>query len=338
MGMRSKDLAKITGVSTSTISLVLNNKPGVSDNKRKEIIEKIKELNCEYLLKADVAFQENIGFVVFKRRGKIIDESPFFAYFLEGINSRVKQYGYNLTFIYMNKDMSVKEQEQQIQASGCKGMIIFAVEMIYEDLQAFKKSKLPFVILDNSFQINDVDAVAINNVQGIYKAVQYLVQLGHTKIGYIKSKVPINSFIERYNAFLMSLEKFNLPFNPEYVAEIGYSNVEMGQDMDFYLNNAKNLPTAFISDNDFLACGVMRSIIEKGYKIPDDISIIGFDDRPICSMVEPKMTTMAVPKNAFANNVVDLLIDKLNNRRNYTLKIEVGTSLLIRESVRSIFQ
>ena len=81
MGMKSKDLAEITGVSTSTISLILNNKPGVSDNKRKEIIEKIKELNCEYLLKADVAFQDNIGFVVFKRRGKIIDESPLFCLF-----------------------------------------------------------------------------------------------------------------------------------------------------------------------------------------------------------------------------------------------------------------
>ena len=336
MALRAKDIAKMLGVSPSTMSLVINNKPGVSDAKRKEIIQKIQELDCGHLLREMKSSRENIGFVVYKRKGSIVDESPFFSYFLEGITERLKNLDYNLTILYMSSNMSRMEQEQIIHDSKCVGFIVFAVEMIYEDMQVFKDSKYPFVMLDNSFTVNDVDTVAINNASGIRNAINYLVQKGHERIGYIRSKVVINSFTDRYEAYRNTLTQCGLPFSDRFVAHVGYSDTEARRDMYDYMRGTAELPTAFISDNDLLACGAMKGIYDAGLTVPRDISLIGFDDRPIASVTTPRLTTMMVPKDVFGNNCVDLLIGKINHYRPYALKMEIGTVLIERDSVRAL--
>lgn len=336
MALKAKDIAKMIGVSTATVSLVLNNKPGVSDKRRAEIIGKIKEMNCDYLLKDSMIDNGSIGFVVYKREGSIVDESPFFTYILQGITDTVRKHGYTLNFIYINKDMSLTEQKHQIESAKCKGLIIFAVEMFHNDLLAFKQSSLPFVILDNSFQENDVDAVVINNQQGTSKAVLYLRDMGHKRIGYIKSKVIINSFKERYSAFKRELRNQGLAFDKNDIIEVGYSEVEVKSDTMAYINKHKSLPTAFFAENDLIACSAVRAFKESGVKVPEDVSIIGFDDRPICTMIEPQLTTIEVPKHIFGPQVVELLIGKMEQGREYSIKIEVGTKLMIRESVKNI--
>ena len=118
MALRAKDIAEMLGVSTATVSLVLNNKPGVGEKRRQEIIQKIKEMDCGYMLKEQRINNGSIGFVVYKREGSIVDESPFFTYILEGINNRINHYGYTLNFLYINKTMPRTEQEHQIKSGG----------------------------------------------------------------------------------------------------------------------------------------------------------------------------------------------------------------------------
>ena len=138
MPLRAKDIAEELGVSTATVSLVLNNKPGVSDTRRQEIIKKIKELGGEYLIKEQRGNNKGvIGFVVYKRASSIIDESPFFAYILEGINKSVGKHGYTLNFLYVNKNTPHEELEYKLNTSDYKGLIIFAVEMYSDDLEVY---------------------------------------------------------------------------------------------------------------------------------------------------------------------------------------------------------
>ena len=190
-------------------------------------------------------------------------------------------------------------------------------------------------MLDNSFSVNDVDTVSINNFSGIRSAVSYLARRGHSKIGYIRSRVGINSFSDRFAAYKLSLEAFSLPFDERYVATVGYSDFEARQGMYDYIQSAEELPTAFVSDNDLIACGALKGIQDAGLEVPRDISLIGFDDRPISSMSDPTISTMMVPKDEFGNNCVDLLLDKIATKRNYAVKIEFGTILVERESVCS---
>lgn len=336
MALKAKDIAEILGVSTATVSLVLNNKPGVGDKRRQEIIQKIKELDCGYMLKDQRVNKGAIGFVVYKREGSIIDESPFFTYILEGINNSINKHGYTLNFLYINKNMPRSEQEYQLNSGNYKGLVIFAVEMYYDDLQLFKDSQIPFVILDNSFQENDVDAVAINNVQGTSKAVAYLCEMGHQEIGYIRSKVKINSFEERYSAFKRKMKNMGRVFNKEYVIDVGYSEEDVKRDVKAYIQGAQRLPTAFFAENDLIGCNAIRAIQECGYKVPDHISMVGFDNRPISTLVEPKLATINVPKDIFGPAAVDLLISKIEHGREQSLKVEIGTSLVKRESVKNL--
>ena len=334
--MRAKDIAELMGVSTSTVSLVMNNKPGVSEQKRREILDKIQELNCGYLLKEAKTERKNIGFVVYKRKGNIVDESPFFSYFMEGISERLQRMSYNLIVLYMSSNMDLAEQKRIIKEAGCEGFIVFAVEMLYKDMQVFKDSEYPFVMLDNSFKVNDVDTVAINNTSGTRSAMNYLRQQGHKKIGYIRSKIRINSFEDRFIAYKNALSELNLSFDEAFVAEVGYSDSEARADMLEYIRNAQALPTAFVADNDLIACGALKGIQDAGLCVPDDISLVGFDDRPIAQMATPPISTMSVAKDAFGNKCVDLLMDKINNHRMYAMKIEIGTVLIRRESVKQL--
>jgi DNA-binding LacI/PurR family transcriptional regulator len=336
MALKAKDFAKMLDVSTSTISLVINNRPGVSDARRKEIINRIKELDCRYLIKEQLQTMETIGFVIYKRKGNIVDEAPFFSYFLESITATLRTMNFNMTVLYMSSNMSAEEQKQVLANSDCRGFIVFAVEMIYEDMQVFKDSKLPFVMLDNSFQFNDVDTVAVNNAFGIYKAISYLYQKGHRKIGYLRSAVQINSFTERFNTYQTMLERLGLKYRDDFVVTLDYSDMEACAGMRAYLSNHIEYPTAFISDNDLLACGAIKGIKTSGLRVPEDISIIGFDDRPICVIIEPSLTTMMIPKDAFGTKSVELLVSKLQSKRNYNIKLDVGVMLIERQSVCEI--
>ncbi|MFT4007784.1 MAG: LacI family DNA-binding transcriptional regulator [Lacrimispora sp.] len=336
MALKAKDIAELLGVSTATVSLVLNNKPGVGEKRRQEIIQKIKELDCGYMLKDQRVNKGTIGFVVYKREGSIVDESPFFTYILEGINNSINRNGYTLNFLYINRNMPRTEQEYQLRAGNYKGLIIFAVEMYDDDLQLFKDSQIPFTILDNSFQENDVDAVAINNIQGTSKAVAHLCEMGHEEIGYIRSKVKINSFEERYSAFKRKLRHMGKAFNREYIIDVGYSEEDVKRDVKTYIQGAGRLPTAFFAENDLIGCNAIRAIQECGYQVPDDISVIGFDNRPISTLIEPKLTTINVPKDIFGPAAVELLISRLEQGREQSLKIEIGTSLVRRESVKDL--
>ena len=336
MPVRAKDLAELLGVSRSTMSLVINGKPGVSDAKRAEILRKIHEMNCDHLLHASPQEFTNVGFVIFRRAGSILDEHPFFAYFLQGMTEKLKEKSFNLTVLYMSAAMTLEEQRRVIENSGCSGFIIFAVEMLYEDMQVFKESHLPFVMLDNSFLVNDVDTVAINNASGIRTAVNHLIARGHREIGYIQSRVQINSFRDRFAAYRRTLEAHGLRFREEYVAHVGYSDAEARQDMMRYVEQAQRLPTAFVSDNDLVACGAVRGLQAKGLSVPDDVSVIGFDDRAVCLSLFPNLTTMAVPKDVFGNFCVEMLTEKLKTHRSYALKMEIGTTLIERGSVGSL--
>lgn len=339
MALKAKDIAEMLGVSTATVSLVLNNKPGVGAKKREEIIRKIKEMGGEYLLEKKNILENRgvIGFVVYKKVGCIIDESPFFTYILEEITNQLTNYGYSLGFVYLSKDSSVQEQEKQLKTMDYKGFLIFGVEMRRDDLQIFVNSGLPFCVLDNSFQESDVDSVSINNEQGMEYAIRYLCKMGHKNIGYIKSCVRVNSFDERYRFFKRSLKRLGLEFCKEYVVNVEYSEEKIIEGMIEYLKeNKNNLPTAFFAENDFLACNALQAIQKYGYFVPQDISLVGFDDRPITQIVTPKITTVNVPKNIFGSVAVEVLMSRLEGGREQSLKIGLGTKLVERESVRKI--
>lgn len=337
MNVTGKDLAKLLGVSPSTISMVLNNKPGISAEKRNEIIAKIKELKYDFLLKSEPEqkVSTSIAFVIFKREGAILGESPFISLLVEPVSMQLQKYGYNMVVVYVEKDSAVTKIHELIE-SGCSGFILDAVEMQEDDIVLFENCSIPYVIFNNNFIDRNTDTVCIHNQQGVYKALSYLIGMGHKHFGYIRSGSPIRSFDERLEALRNFSQKLSLKFDDRDIFTLPYSQVgaydEMGKKIDKLKSEGRSMPTAYFADNDIICYPAMRAFQEKGFSIPEDISVIGFDDRPLCVTSKPQITTLRIPRYTFGASAVDLLVRRIQTPDFKPVTVQITVELILRGS------
>ena len=340
--MTNREIAKQLGISPAALSLVINHKPGVSDATRDSVIRQLKEMGYEHLIKkAPAESADNIAFIIFKRHGEILDHHPFFLLLMENIETHARKYGYSTLLCTIDKRRPLEPQLRHVEDMKCMGGILFATEMYEEDMEYFNDLSFPLVVLDNDFPYLSYNSVAINNEMGTYQAVRCLVERGIRNIGYLKSKRRIISFDERERGYVKALELFSLQFKPENILEVRYSEEGSYRDMCEYLAGTPSLPEAFVCDDDTIAAGALHAVTEYGYKVPDDLSFIGFNDRPSCEVSNPPLTTINVSKHSFAVEAVNELIRLIDAENGgpalqdpRSRKIRIGTKLILRNSVR----
>ena len=339
--MTNRELAKELGISPAALSLIINHKPGVSDATRTAVLASLQKMGYEHLIKkAPAAPGNNLCFIIYKRHGEILDLHPFFLLLMENIENHARTYGYNILLCTIDKRRPMEPQIRHINELSCQGAIIFATEMMDEDMEAFQSLPVPVVALDNDFTRLTCNTISINNQMGTFQAVEYLVRNGHSRIGYLKSSTIISSFLERHQGYAHALEYFGYAFEEDDILTVHYTEEGSYRDIRQYLSEHSHstLPGAFVCDDDTIAVGAMRAFGEHGFTIPDDISIIGFNDRPACEVTEPPLTSVNVSKYTLACEAVDELIRLIKSRENVTeetrsRKIRIGTKLLVRESV-----
>lgn len=338
--MTNKELAKYFGISPTAFSLIVNHKPGVSDETRERICAELEQMGYGHLLKKETAREQNrnLCFVIFKRHGQVLDLHPFFLLLMENLEQRARKHGYHILFTTIDLRLPLNEQIRYLNEMEVKGAIIFATEMQEEDIECFREFEHPYIVLDNDFTYLPVNAISINNEMGTHQAVEYLVQMGHREIGYLKSTSRISSFDERERGYQEALRSFGLELNPEYLFQVRYSEEGSYQDFRQILQKDVKLPTAFVTDDDTIAVGVMKALQEQGYRVPKDISLIGYNDRPTCMATNPPLTTINVSKYSFAVEAIDTLVGIIRNKENSsdelrTKKLRIETKLYVRESV-----
>lgn len=338
MSLKVKDIATMLGLSPATVSLVLNGKPGISESTRQKVFSLVKELGYPELLPEEKEGTKNIGFVIYKNRKVIVSETPFFFQLMEGIELRCRAYGYKLMISYLYEETNSQDTLKEITQGGCEGVILLATEMRTADLKPFSSLSLPLVVLDSYFEREKFDSVVINNTHGAYEATDYLAKLGHKKIGYLRSNYSIKNFQARYEGFSKAMKTNNIYLNPEYIIELGSSMETSYEAMRRHLAAGLSLPTAYFAENDLIALGAIKALKEKGIRTPEDISIIGFDDTPLSQVTEPELTTIHVPKQRMGMLAVDRLVTRINDNPEEFVKIEVGTNLVVRDSVKPFEQ
>ncbi len=336
--MTNRDIAKKIGVSPATLSLVINNKPGITQKTREYVLNKLNDCGLSHILKYPEhnVNNKNLCFIIFRRHGEIVDSSPFFMLLTQTIQSFAQERGYNVFIAFFDKKMSSNEQIERFKKMNCIGAIIFATEMLDDDISFLSQLPFPIVLLDNSFPLLNYDSIAINNEMGTYQAIESLYNNGFRVIGYLKSKTYINSFGEREQGYNFALNHFNLDLKKEFIIELGYSLENSYHDFSNYLDSHPHLPEAFVSDDDTIANGAVRALIEHGYKVPHDISIVGFNDRPLCEQMYPKLDSIRVMKEAFGGFAIACLIHKLETNAQYNLKLRIGTKYISRDTVKTV--
>lgn len=337
MRVSIKDIATALGVSASTVSMALHDHHGISDETKAKVVAKAAELGYTKHLKTNEPSPEFIQLVIYKKHGNVVADTPFFSQLTQGIEYQTKKKGHNLLITYFYENQDVQEQLRSILSSNCSGILLLATEMMDGDLEHFENLNIPMVILDSYFPNRPFDCIGINNVQGACAAVEHLVEQGHRKIGYLSSKVGIRNFYERMDGYKKGLRLSGETNKPdENIYKITPVAEEALKDMNAYLRDKPEIPTAFYADNDIIATSCMRALKAHGYRIPEDISIIGFDDTPMCDLVDPPLTTMHVKKNSLGVLAVNRLLERMNGDVDENIRIEVATELVERKSVKKI--
>lgn len=332
MKVSIRTISEITGFSPATVSNALNRKKGVNKETSDEIVRIAKQMGYSNETKIS-----RIKLVIYKRTGLIIDNSPFFSNLLEGVETECRVSGYEMTVCNLDRRSDAYEQRlDEILEDKTTGVIMLGTEAMDEDFGRFKDAKCPLVILDSWCTSMDFNGVLINNADSAKNAVEYLIRKGHKQIGYLRGAFRIKAFSARANGFARGLYKHGVTNNEKFIVTLSTTMDGAYRDMLAYLNQRPTLPTAFFADNDMIALGAMKALIEKGYRIPEDISLIGFDDLSSCEISTPRLTTIRVFKQEMGQMAVRRLLDVVKDGNPIRTKTQICTEFVERDSVKDL--
>lgn len=335
MSITAKELAKILNISAATVSMVLNQKPGISEKTRSLVLESAQKYG--YDISKIAATRQNNGvlhLIIYKKHGTIVSDTPFFSELIEGMENRCKTAHYEFQVSYFYEGHDLKSHISALLSSEKKGILLLGTELDKDYFQPFSSLSVPLVVVDTYFEELNCDSVLINNVQGAYRAVSYLIEKGFSSVGYLHSSYSIGNFEERADGYYKALRHYHIPTNHPYVHSLRPNIEGAYHDMMHYLKNGAPVAEAYFADNDWIAVGAMRALKESGYLIPEQISIIGFDDLPICTITEPPLTTMEVPKKLLGKLAVEQLLKKINHSTDEIIKVELSPRIQQRQSVK----
>ncbi|MDU6340449.1 MAG: LacI family DNA-binding transcriptional regulator [Clostridium sp.] len=328
-----QDIAKKANVSAGTVSNALNNRKGISEEKREYILKIAKEMG--YFKKGR---NNIIRLLMINKKAQVLGDTPFFSELIRGIEMECSEQGFELLINQIYIEDNSTSLDDVLKVDSVDGILLLATEIDLDDLKMFKNLSIPVVILDTVFKDQEFDYVAINNVDAAYDIVTYMIKRGHKNIGLINSVQQINNFRERKLGYTQALEYNNLIMRPENEVLVEPSLEGAYEDMREFLSeymkyDNEEFPTAFFAVNDNIALGAMKAIHEMGF---NDVSIAGFDDLPLCNFCSPTLSTVRVDKQYLGKTAIVRLIEKINNNDEGRKKILIGTKVIERESIKEI--
>ncbi|GAB2535100.1 LacI family DNA-binding transcriptional regulator [Gracilibacillus alcaliphilus] len=303
------DIAKKSGYSITTVSKVLNDYANVSEKAKRKVLAAVEELGYTPNSSARTLATSKswmIG-VVFAEHLGVGMAHPFFSEVIESFKKHIELYNYDLLFI--SRRMGLKEETyKHLRHRGVDGVVV--VQSLGEDALDFTQFNMPTVFID----MPEKGAISVysDNQQGSMLAVEYLYELGHRKIAHIMGAQTMYTALERTIGYKVAMEKLGLVIPDHYIADGGYYSYEGGREAMLRLLLLPDRPTAVYVSGDVMALGAIRVIREAGLRVPDDISVIGFDDLPIANHVDPPLTTIRQDKELIGKQAAIVLLDEIN--------------------------
>lgn len=327
-----KDIAKMAGVSITTVSRILNYDPtlSVSDETRRRVIELAQQLNYKTPRERGMGAgseRSRIGLVSwYTEKEETLD--PYYLAIRLGVERECHQRQYECVKLFLPESGTLGPNGEPLDG------IIAIGRFEREDLARFPEGVRNIIFVDSSPADNHFDSVVLDFRKAVAEVLDYLTGLGHRKIGYIGSrnwmhKRPVKD--EREDVFREWMERRNL-HDPGLVhigdnlyPEDGYALMKRAIERG-------NLPTAFFIENDSMAIGALRALHEARIEVPRDVSIVGFNDIAISAFLQPPLTTVKVHMEFMGETAVELLGERFASKRQIPKKIVVPTSLVVRDS------
>ncbi len=324
------DVAKAAGVSVSTVSRVLNDKDDVAPETYERVQRVISELGYVSSLAARGMRSRHTGVI-----GLIMpDVSSFYSVaIMNGVNRAIADIDYDL-IVYTNGDIRKNDSAHQERyfVSLLNGNVTDGVIVVTPAATNFS-TKAPVVAIDPNNESPDCHAIISTNYKGALQAMSYLIELGHRRIGFITGRLELVSAIRRLEGYKNSLVAAGIPLD-EQLIQIGNYRTETAAECTRSLLSLKEPPTAIFASNDMSAIGVYQVAGEFGLDIPDDLSVVGFDNLRETEFLKPALTTISqyIPEMGYL--AIELVVKLINGEELEDKVHKIQTQLVIRESCR----
>lgn len=346
--MNSKDIAKIVGVSRSTVSRVINNYVNVPEETRQKVLNVIKEYN--YVPHASARLLTGyknriIGLFIIdivERKCGIknrITKSPYYLEFTSSVIEAASQKGYKALVHIIHDESRYDEIKECFYNKTISGGIFIGENNGDLEIKKIIKDGYKVAIIDQDINLYNKDNKCIivnsDNYTGAYNATKYLISLNHLKIAHITGDIKKFSAVKRLDGYKKALQDSNIPIKnefiifSEFIEEGGYNSAKKILSMD-------DKPTAIFTANDKIAIGAIKAIKEYGLKVPKDISIIGFDNIEESKYLETPLTTMQMELVEMAELATNNIIDSIENDTNFSKSYNVPSTLVVRKSCKNL--
>lgn len=336
MAITLKDIAEYTGVGTSTVSTVLNGK-GVESRISEEMIERIKAAAEKLNYRPNMLARnlkkgktETIGFVVPDLSNALFNKLA------THIETEALKYGYQVFVV--GSDENDERCDKVIDSFlnfRVDGLILAATQGIEEKIQQLSNQKIPFVLVDRYFPKVSTNYVAMNNWQASYDATEYLIKKGKRRIASFSYITDFHHMSERLNGYRAALKTYGIRYDKRLVPSLPFLNIHEDE-IKRSINQLKeeyDIDAIFFQTNRTALPGI-KALYEFNYKIPDEVSVICFDDNEFFKLLSPKITSLVQPIEEMAIECVRILIDEINNKRDNRMKNKTifSAKLIERES------
>ncbi len=327
MSITMKQIADMLGINVSTVSRALRNEPTISEEVKRKVLEIADKY--EYRRRRTTGGR-NIAFVIDRSFFRIT--SHFYNRVIEGIEDVTKKTGYIFQFDSLEPNQFTLGN---INISGIAGMIVTSN---YHDefISEVKKIGIPLVLVDHYIPTENISAVLSDKVDGIIKGARYLSDLGHRRIAYLTGDTAMSGARDRLVGFQRAVEMFDLDSDRSLELRCDINMNSAYKVMKSFLNECDlaRIPTAVMAVNDIVAMGAMEAIKETRLNIPEDLSVLGFDDIDLAPDSIPPLSTIRVRKKLLGQLAAKRLLDIIEDKPVYYNKILLDTQLIVRKSTR----
>ncbi|GAB3646982.1 LacI family DNA-binding transcriptional regulator [Echinicola sediminis] len=333
------DIAKALNVSASTVSRALHDSPSISQETKDAVMELAKKLNYQPNMLAVSLLNKKT-----KTIGVIVPEitSYFFATVISGVQDMVDEAGYKLIICQSNE--SYEEEQKLIETLSlgrADGFLISPSSKTtkFDHLEKLRASGTPVVVFDRDCPNFEADKVLVDDYDGAFQAVDYLIKTGCKRIAHISGPQNLSTCQHRKKGYLDALEKNGLAIDEQLNTEVEGFTSEDGEEATKKLLDLSSPPDAIFAINDAVAIGAMAVIRERGLKIPEDISIVGFDDEPYSKYFNPSLTSVWQPVYDLGMLSSRILMHHIvNETDDYEYRYELlKPELIIRNSSKPLF-
>jgi LacI family transcriptional regulator len=325
-----RDIAREAEVSAATVSNALNLRRGVNPETARRI-EAIA-LKMGYSREPAAALRKCIRFVLYKKHGLVVMDTPFFAQLIEGIEQECRLHGYEMIVNHMS-GQGDPGRVREVAAAKDMALLLLATEMDLDDIAPFLEAKVPMLLLDNDFPSLNVNTVVMDNYGAGLAATGHMIKCGHQDIGFLGSSRRFENMSQREAGYRAALQQAGLDTPENGLVYVEPTMEGAYRDMSALLQDGRALPAAFFAGNDIIAVGAARALKSRGFRLPEDVSMVGMDDLPLSRVVNPPLTTVSVPKKAIGRIAVRRLMGMMAAPDDEVQKTRVGVSLIVRGSV-----